>query len=208
LAGLFAFSTPVVATNLIGDVILATYDVPCADCDAFEEYEYSVNPFTVDAVLQETNLNIIDGDLNTGVDFNASSVVFTFQQDITWLPYAFNGPEFFVISGNPFGTVVSVTSPTGQSVDAYVSGGVLYVNWQGTSFNTGDTVTVGFAVPESSTSAMMLLGFAGLGYAGYRGVVRRSPRSDCTRRRGHLDGMCASIKASARRSASCAAFSS
>jgi hypothetical protein len=169
LAGLFAFSTPAVASNLIGDVILGTYNVPCAgaDCDAFEEYEYSVNPFTVDAVLPETNLNIIDGDLNTGVDFNASSVVFTFAQDITWLPYAFNGPEFFVISGNPFGSVVSVTSPAGEPVDAYVSEGVLYVNWQGTSFKAGDTVTVAFGAPEASAWTMMLLGFAGLGFAGF-----------------------------------------
>jgi hypothetical protein len=54
----------------------------------------------------------------------------------------------------------------------FVSGGVLYVNWQGDSFKTGDTVTVAFGAPEPSTWAMMLLGFAGLGYAGYRG--RRS----------------------------------
>jgi hypothetical protein len=169
LAGLFAFSTPGVATNLIGDVILGTYNVPCAfaTCNAFDQYEYSVNPFTVDAVSPETTLNIIDGDLNTGVDFGATSVVFTFQQDTTWNPFPFNGPEFFVISGNPFGTVVSETSP--EPVNAYVSGGVLYVNWQGTSFNTGDTVTVAFGVPEPSTWAMTLAGFAFLGFAGYRG---------------------------------------
>ena len=34
LAGLFAFSTPVAATNLIGDVIFGTYDVPCKNCNA------------------------------------------------------------------------------------------------------------------------------------------------------------------------------
>jgi hypothetical protein len=171
LTGLFAFSTPGVATNLIGDVILGSYNVPCAaaTCNAFDQYEYSVNPFTVDAVSQETNLNIIDGDLNTGVDFNASSVVFTFQQDTTWNPFPFNGTEFAVVSGNPFGTVVSVTSPVGEPVDAYVSGGVLFVNWQGDSFKAGDMVTVAFGAPEPSTWAMMLLEFAGLGYAGYRG---------------------------------------
>jgi hypothetical protein len=119
LEGAFAFSTAAAATNLIGDVIFA----PCADCDAIEQYEYSVNPFTVDAVSQETALNIIDGDLDTGVDFHAASVVLTFQQDTTWLPYAFNGPEFSVLTGSPFGSVVSATSPAGEPVDAYVSRG-------------------------------------------------------------------------------------
>ena len=39
----------------------------------------------------------------------------------------------------------------------------------------GDGVFVlGGAVPEPSTWAMMLLGFAGLGFAGYR-IDRRSP---------------------------------
>jgi hypothetical protein len=117
LAGLSALSTPAAATNLIGDVIFGTYDAPCDTCDAIEQYEYSVNGFTVDAVSQETTLNIIDGDIDTGVDFGASLVVFTFQQDVTWVHYAFNGPEFFVLSGNPFWNVISVTSPPGQPVD-------------------------------------------------------------------------------------------
>jgi hypothetical protein len=101
-------------TNLIGDAILGSYDVPSADTNAFEQYEFSVNPFTVEADSAETNLNIIDGDLNTRVDFGTSSVVFTFQQDTTWNPFRFNGTEFAVVSGNPFGSVVSVTSVAGK----------------------------------------------------------------------------------------------
>jgi hypothetical protein len=168
LAGVFASSTPVAAANLIGDVILGSYDVPSADSNAFEQYEFSVNPFTVEADSAETNLNIIDGDLNTGVDFGASSVVFTFQQDTTWNPFPFNGTEFALVSGNPFGTVVSVTSPVGEPVDACVLGGVLFVNWEGDSFKAGDTVTIAFDVPEAPAWMMMALGFACLGAVGFR----------------------------------------
>jgi hypothetical protein len=38
-------------------------------------------------------------------------------------------PEFFFVAGNPFGNVVSVSSPPGEPVAAHVSGGVLFVNW-------------------------------------------------------------------------------
>jgi len=176
LAGLFACSIPAVAANLIGDVILGSYDVPSADSNAFEQYEFSVDPFTVEAGSEETNLNIIDGDLNTGVDFGASSVVFTFQQDTTWNPFPFNGTEFVVVSGNPFGSVVSVTSPGGEPVDAYVLGGVLFVNWQGDSFKAGDTVTIAFGVPEVPVWTMMALGFACLAIVAFRRPrVREAP---------------------------------
>jgi PEP-CTERM motif len=53
-------------------------------------------------------------------------------------------------------------------VTAHVSRGVLFVNWQGGSFLANDTITINFdnnGVPEASTWAMMLLGFAGLGFA-------------------------------------------
>jgi hypothetical protein len=160
--------------NLIGDVIFGTYDVPSADSDAFEQYEFSVNPFTVEANSAETNLNIIDGDFNTGVDFGASSVVFTFQQDTTWNPFPFNGTEFLVLSGNPFGNVVGVSSP--EPVDARVDGGVLFVNWQGTSFKAGDTITIAFGVPEVPTWVMMFLGFGFLGVATSIGNKRAHAR--------------------------------
>ena len=41
---------------------------------------------------------------------------------------------------------------------------------------TVDIRTLGAAVPESSTWVMMLLGFAGLGFAGYRHGEGRSPQ--------------------------------
>jgi PEP-CTERM motif-containing protein len=64
-----------------------------------------------------------------------------------------------------------VSSPAGQPVTAHVSGGVLFVNWQGDSFLANDTITITFdnnGVPEPSTWAMMLIGFGGLGFVAYR----------------------------------------
>jgi PEP-CTERM motif len=42
------------------------------------------------------------------------------------------------------------------------------ITWTNPTFENYYAVTVGSAVPEPSTWAMMLLGFAGLGFAGYR----------------------------------------
>jgi hypothetical protein len=65
-----------------------------------------------------------------------------------------------------------VSYPTDEPVSAFLSGGDLYVNFAETHLVSGDTVTVDFSssvlTPEPSTWAMMLLGFAGLGYVGYR----------------------------------------
>ena len=153
------------ATTLIGDVIFGDYDVPCDTCSA-PDAEYSVNPFTVGPNI-ETSV-VIAFDFATEVDFDASSLVFIVLSDVSYTSHPFNGPEFFILSGNPFGNVVSVSSPAGQPVAAHVLGGVLFVNWQGDSFLANDTITITFdnnGVPEPSTWAMMLLGFAGLGFA-------------------------------------------
>jgi hypothetical protein len=167
LLGVLAFSTPASAvTTLIGDVIFADEFFPCDTCEAADA-SFTVNPFTVGPSI-ETSLSPNQGFDFTEVDFDASSLVFTVLSDITYNPGAFNGPEFTVLSGNPFGNVVSVSSPAGQPVTAHVSGGVLYVNWQGDSFLANDTITITFdnnGVPEPSTWAMMLIGFLGLGFA-------------------------------------------
>jgi hypothetical protein len=94
-------------------------------------------------------------------------------------------------------TVPTSTSPSGQTFDASVTGSVQgnggqvtidfsnpseTFTFSGGSFtltvgdltvNTGDpnltgTITVNAAVPEASTWAMMLLGFAGFGFIAYR----------------------------------------
>jgi hypothetical protein len=171
LAGLSP--TPTTAANLIGDVIFATYDFPCDTCEA-SDASYTINPFTVDAGL-ETSL-VVGVDSATEVDFGSSSLAFTVLSDITYNPAAFNGPEFTVLTGHPFGSVIDVTSPAGEPVAAHVSGGVLFVNWQGDSFSANDTITITFGVPEAPAWTMMLLGFAFLGAAAFMGNRRSKPR--------------------------------
>jgi len=78
----------------------------------------------------------------------------------------FNGPGLFNDPG-PFpsnllvGTFFIPTDATGLTVS-----GTFGNSFIGTS--AGANVFIGSAVPEPSTWAMMLLGFAGLGFAGYR----------------------------------------
>lgn len=144
--------------GLDGDVISGSFSAP--------HIGFTVNPFTVDGTV-ETILGSFLGNLAT-VDFSDSSVVFTVLEGFGSGSGAFFGPTFTILSGNPFEPVRSVTASNGQPVSAFLSSGVLSVDWQGVQFNTGDTVTVTFGVPEPGTWAMMLAGFAGLGFMGYR----------------------------------------
>jgi hypothetical protein len=88
-----------------------------------------------------------------------------------------NGISFTTAAGqsvNVFSFFAQGTPPTGNAYGEIASPG---------GFGVGTFTVTG--VPESSTWAMMLLGFAGLGFAGYRrtkGAVRFSPLSDRERR--------------------------
>jgi len=56
--------------------------------------------------------------------------------------------------------------------DAMVAGDALTTTNENLVLNAFGTYTLSPTIPEPSTWAMMLLGFAGLGYAGYRGSPR------------------------------------
>jgi hypothetical protein len=63
-----------------------------------------------------------------------------------------------------------VSSDFSPGITYSLGGGTITADWLGTG-TTGVTYTAVFnasTVPEPSTWAMMLLGFAGLGFAGYR----------------------------------------
>ena len=163
------------ATDLTGDSIEGSYDYPDATT-AYATASYSVNPFTVGAGVE--SVLTVDNFATTNVDFSANQLVLTMTADVGYTSASFNGPEFSVLSGSGFGSVASVVTSGGQSVSASIVGGVLEVNWQGQSFNSGDTITISFgsgvvAAPELSTWAMMGVGFVGLGFAGFRS--RREP---------------------------------
>jgi hypothetical protein len=119
---------------------------------------------TVETVLT------VDGSIMTAVNFNADSLVFTLITPRSWTADPFNGPQFTVLSGDLFGSVIGIhanlqCTPC-SPVEAFVLGDTLFVNWQGGGGNTGDTITIDFApvsaVPLPSTWVLMLTGFAGL----------------------------------------------
>jgi hypothetical protein len=156
---------PSSASTLIGDVISATYDFPTsASPGAFPITSTFTVGAGIEGVLGSTSAP------NANIDFSASSVTFTYLTGIGWTPGSFNGPEFTVVSGNPFDPIASVVVSGSQVVNASLVGGVLEINWAGQLFARGDTVVVNFAnaVPEPSTWAMMILGFFGVGFMAYR----------------------------------------
>jgi len=168
-------ATPASAASLIGDSISASYGFPNPGTFPTGFVTYSSSTFSVVDPGVETVLSI-SSNLHPGtpdivnVDFSAYALTFTFLNAQLRTGGTFNGPEFTVLSGNPFGAIDSVVISGSQTVSASIVGGILEVNWQGQTFAADDTVVINFAspVPEPSTWAMMILGFAGVGFMAYR----------------------------------------
>jgi hypothetical protein len=167
-------TTTASASTLINDQISASYGFPTAGTFPTGFVSYSPSTFTVGSGV-ETVLSIASNVRPNGTDtidvnFSASALTFTFLNSETRNTGTFNGPEFTVLSGTPFGAITSVVAPNGETVLASIVSGVLEVNWEGDSFREGQTVVINFAnaVPEASTWAMMVLGFFGVGFLAYR----------------------------------------
>jgi PEP-CTERM motif len=174
LAAVSISTNPAKAATLIGDQISAAYDFPTSTTVVSPPtVSFSPATFTVGAGVESTlsiqslsNPSTFD---QISINFDASSLTFTFLNAETRSTGTFNGPEFTVTSGNPFGSILNVAAGS-HTVTASLASGVLEVNWEGQSFAANDTVVITFAnaVPEPSTWAMMLLGFLGVGLLAYR----------------------------------------
>jgi PEP-CTERM motif len=191
-AALLGASSPIGAATLFGDVISASYDFPCVGC-TYPGPSYSANPFVVHGNGHvETVLSLA---INWSVNFGKNSLTITEipgpYTDVFYNADPFNGPVFTVLSGNSFGSVIGVVENLPHCVPcnpvtAFVLGDSVYINWEGAGgHEVGDSITVFFsvggpvnaspsvgnlvnAVPEPSTWAMMLIGFAGLGFVANR----------------------------------------
>jgi hypothetical protein len=160
---------PANAATLTGNVISGSYYYPDTSTE-YGSYVYVPNPFTVGVGVESVLTTA--GFAATSVDFDASSLTLTALTAVGYGVAAFNGPVFTVDSGNPFGAILSVTSTTGL-VSAFLSGGALYVNWQGQIFNPGYQVVVNFdnpatVVPVPAALPLFATGLAGLGWLARR----------------------------------------
>jgi hypothetical protein len=160
------------AMTLLGDVISGSYDYPCDACT--DSHSYSNNPFVVDGTV-ETLLKVgATGTTNWDVNFNANTLVLTFVgtsgyvgSSVFYSPAPFNGPEFTILSGNSFASVIGVQADLHcapcNPVQAYVSGETLFVNWEGAGGDVGDTIEVDFSVggPVGVPAPIMAAGLPG-----------------------------------------------
>jgi hypothetical protein len=80
------------------------------------------------------------------------------------------GVPFGYVSGAALSDTATYDSQTFSSLGA--TPGTYKWTW-GTGPNQNFTLVIGTVVPEPSTWAMMLLGFAGLGFMGYQSAGRR-----------------------------------
>jgi len=78
------------------------------------------------------------------------------------------------LSDSPLSDTATYDSQTFSSLGA--TPGTYKWTW-GTGANQNFTLVIGTAIPEPSTWAMMLIGFAGLGFMGYRSAGRRRRRT-------------------------------
>ena len=156
----------------------STIDVTARDPDASTIYADPGPVLVTNSVEYPVDLYVASPDYNEfwQVQVTDNQILITDALD-SGLPFwadPFNGFVLDVLSGPQIATAVIDNSSTIVPVDAYVSGGELYINFSGVTQNSGGTAVVDFTtmndfngVPESSVWAMMLIGFGGLGFASH-----------------------------------------
>ena len=126
--------------------------------------------------MQSWNLGSPVSSIGGWIDFYANGESITLEGGSVGIMLAAASPFFSVAGSSPPFTLSFLDFPTNSGVLSYsvtnVSCGSTFGGCPGAGAGNVDTLTIQ-AVPEPSTWAMMMFGFAGLGYAGYR---RRASR--------------------------------
>jgi hypothetical protein len=160
----------------VGNEVLYTFDMTVQP-----GITYSIDPLVATGYIYETgsgNPNFASADLPsignpTPYDlylWNGTSFVFdtTLGADKVF-DFGNGGVSEFEVLGIDPKLGIDPTNPT-----AFITG----LTFEGAGSFTGTMTPITTSIPEPSTWAMMLIGFAGLGYAGYRrartGVVSRA----------------------------------
>jgi hypothetical protein len=84
---------------------------------------------------------------------------------------AYSNANELVFENNNANVVLPFSRPLGQPTDTTMFESV---NISGTSYQSGANIQTSAAVPEPSTWAMMILGFAGVGFMAYRRKAKPS----------------------------------
>lgn len=164
----FASSGAQASADLSGDSIHVFYDFP-----------------TLGTIYQDQGLLTVPGNgaLFANVVYSASGTQISISTNsigAAWQPGSFNGLVFDVVSGSPDITGITLdpssTATQASISDASFTSSSATFNFQSELWqpNTGVVYDLTFgtagvgAVPEPSTWAMMILGFAGIGFMAYR----------------------------------------
>jgi Protein of unknown function (DUF642) len=125
----------------------------------FQEYQvsYWVGNYSANGGPAAVDVEIRDGTSNT-IILSETGTARATTEPSTWERFAFN----FIADGT------SNTITLAEAIDPYYTGGV------GPTYTGLDDVSV-IAVPELSTWALALVGFAGLGAVGLRGARKLAP---------------------------------
>jgi hypothetical protein len=126
------------------------------------DFNASSSDFYTFIGLPSGNNSINFGNISTAFDANFGGHPTSFDVYRATVDAGFDGQSFFEVNGSfPAGTVIV---PFGTDD--------LFTSWTNTGLNTGGCVgctpTPTAAIPEPSTWAMMILGFAGVGFMAYR----------------------------------------
>jgi hypothetical protein len=163
------------AVSLVGTDVTISYLFPTAT----QVFGTTILPITTDPTTLDCSASgsgvcsaFVE---NAAITIGADSFTVVENSGNSYATAAFNGVEFSNLDFGPgekitgFSLLTNLPGLTPADI-SFTSDSIKY-NASGLSFENSPyfiTLTVTTAVPELSTWAMLLLGFAGLGFAGYR----------------------------------------
>jgi hypothetical protein len=163
------------AVSLVGTDVTISYLFPTAT----QVFGTTILPITTDPTTLDCSASgsgvcsaFVE---NAAITIGADSFTVVENSGNSYATAAFNGVEFSNLDFGPgekiTGFSLLTNLPGLTPADISFTGDSIEYNASGLSFENSPyfiTLTVTTAVPELSTWAMLLLGFAGLGFAGYR----------------------------------------
>jgi hypothetical protein len=167
--GLMAVPMTTAWASIVGDSVEVTFYYPdTSTIDGGPQTSTIVSGGTSFPVIYALNI-VINGTTITITP--TGSLNFS-----TFLVSSFNGYKIEDLSENlPTYNIINVTDMAGFSAaNVSESGNTMFINFSGLPISRDTSITLA-SVPEIGTWAMMLAGFAGLAFAGYRRTRRGAP---------------------------------